>query len=196
MDWGNLNVAAVTLSLGLMFVRWRFPAVPHYFASFGIGACLAVLAMSLYEVSSNLAALITVNFALAAACLDHLLFRRQGANAAEAHGANLRLTVHGDARSPTCQRSTNVATWFAYYSPEIQLIGVDADGLQQPFVKTSKTWALFVTYDLPIEVTQILISLNAPNLPSHQILISTKRACVIAFNSDIPAGDLEIEICG
>ena len=194
MDWGNLTIAAAALSLGSLFVRWRFPAVPQYLASFGLGASLAALAMSFVEIPTILAVSIAVNVALSVGWLDYVFCTRPGADVAEGAGANLRLTFYGDARHPTCQRSTNTATWFAYYSPEIQLIGEDAEGLRQPIVKTPKTWAIFIAYDLPTEVTQILASLNTQGLPHYQILMSTKRACVIAFAGDIPAGDLEIEV--
>jgi hypothetical protein len=74
------------------------------------------------------------------------------------------------------------------------LDGVGADGKQQKLFESSPTWAIFIAYDRPTEVSQIVASLNAPGIPPHTVLVSTKRACLIAFGHDIPAGDLEIDV--
>lgn len=114
--------------------------------------------------------------------------------ASDANGAFLRMQFYGDTRVPTEIRQSNVANWFAYYSPIAQVREDSPAGPGRVVLATPKTWAIFIAFDRPTEVRQIVVNFNAPGLPQYQVLQSTKRAALISFAQDIPAGELEIEV--
>lgn len=195
MDWGNITTVAIAVSMASTFVRWRLPTVHPAIASAGLGASICAAILSFIQPPFILAASITLNFGLVAAVIDLLFVSKlKPARTEEAQGATLRLTFHGDDRHPTAIKCQNVGSWCAYYSPSIHLAGQAEDGVLSTFAVTPKAWAIFIAYDLPTEVTQIVASLNASGLPAYNVLLSTKRACVVSFSSDIPAGDLEIDV--
>jgi hypothetical protein len=194
MEWGSLSYVAVATALISLCIRWRFPTVPKHIASAGVAMGLTTLAMSVSEFAAPFKISIIVNATLLFGMLDYWLSRSTLANATEGAGANLRLIFHGDNRNPTCLRSINVATWAAYGSPIARFDGVGEDGKQEKIFESSRTWVIFIAYDLPTEVSQIVASLNAPGIPPYTVPVSTKRACMIVFGHDIPAGDLEIDV--
>ena len=196
MEWGIFTVAAVAVSLASLFVRWRWPTVPPFLASAGFFGCVSIAVMSqisLAHPSPWLAISIAVNAAFFGGSVDYWLLT-PNKSAEEANGATLRLTFHGDDRHPTSLRLLNIGSWFAYYSSHARIEGQAEDGSRTLLAQTPKTWAIFIAYDRPTEVIQIVASLNAAGLPPYTILLSTKRACVISFSADIPAGDLEIDV--
>ena len=193
MEWGSLSTVAIALSFFSLCIRWRFPSVPGFVASAGLGICLSLLVLSLYPANRAIAVLGTLNIALLLGIFDYWLFTPTK-NLEDANGATLRLTFHGDDRHPTAFRVENVASWCAYFSPQIRLAGQAEDGSMTTFASTPKSWAIFIAYDRPTDVSQIVASLNTSGLPAYNILLSTKRACVLSFGADIPAGDLEIDV--
>ena len=193
MEWGTLSSVAVAMSLATLCVRWRFPSVSGAMASAGLGASIALLALSMYPLPLVLSASLIMNAAFMVGGLDHWLLS-PAISESEAKGAMLRLTFYGDDRHPTAMTTTNVNTWFAFYTPHMSVGTQAADGSQAPWLSIPRTWAIFIAYERPTEVAQILAFLNAPGLPPYTILMSTKRACVVAFNADIPAGDLEVDV--
>lgn len=193
MEWGTLTIIGTAIFLASLCIRWRIPSVPGFIASAGLGASVSILGLSFFQMPLVLAVSIVANVSFLAGIIDYWLFTSAN-SVKEDVGATLRLTFHDDDRHPTALRLANVATWCAYFTPQIQILGQDDDGAISTIAATPKTWAIFIAYDRPTEVTQIVASLNAAGLPRYDILISTKRACVIAFAGDIPAGDLEIDV--
>jgi hypothetical protein len=193
IEWGSLSTVALALSFFSLCIRWRFPSVPGFIASAGIVGCLGLLVLSLYPVNRTITFLGTLNLALLMGIFDYWLSTPKKA-LEDANGATLRLTFHGDDRHPTALRVENVASWCAYYSPQIRVAGHSEDGSMTTLATSPKSWAIFIAYDRPTEVSQIVASLNASGLPPYNILLSTRRACVLSFGADIPAGDLEIDV--
>ena len=192
MEWGTLSTVALAMSGISLCVRWRFPSVPSFLASAGIGIGFCVLGLSLYPQPVLMTVSVVVNAALIAGMIDYWLSAPELDEAVE--GATLRITFHGDERHPTALYLKNIAGWFAYHSPYARIDGLAEDGTLTTLLSTPKAWAIFIAYERPTEVSQIVASLNSPGLPSYNILLSTKRMCVISFSADIPAGDLEIDV--
>lgn len=191
MEWGNLSVAALAVSIASTCIRWRVPAVPPALATAGIGASLCIALLSLFHPSYALAASLTINAAVFCGLIDFLAFRRKSEKTS-AKGAMLRLTFYGDHRHPTVVRSENIATWCAYYNQAARFTGQNLEGEEVTLLEIPRSWAVFLCYESATQVSQIIASLNAPGLPPYNIVVSTTHACVIAFSADIPAGDLEI----
>ena len=125
--------------------------------------------------------------------LGYLFFER--ARLGEAPGASVRIQFYGDNRLPVEIKSTNVANWFAYYSPHAEVRRHDSQsGAQEVLATAPKNWAVFISYDRPTEVRQIVVHFTAQGLPAYQVLQSSKRACLISFAGDIPLGELEIDV--
>jgi hypothetical protein len=181
----------IILSVGLALFRYRFPALHPRLASAGIGICLAFALAEWLVVGPGLLASIVANGALGAVVLDGML---SGRRTAEAAGAYLRLRFHGDMRAPTAIRSTNIANWFVYNSPQILLQEDAPDGSRRVVAQNPPTRTILIIYDRPTEVDQIVVGINAPGLPAYQVLQSTKRGCVVTFTDQIPAGELELDI--
>ena len=193
MEWGTLSSVAVALSIASLCIRWRLPSVPGFVASAGLGVSFGVLGLSLYPIPVFPAASLTLNLALVFGILDFWLFAPRDAEG-EAEGALLRLTFYGDDRHPTALQCRNVGTWFAYHSPHARIEAAGEDGSRTTLATVPKAWAIFIEYECPTEVRQIVASFNAAGLPPYNVLLSTKRASVIAFSGDLPSGDLEIDV--
>ena len=107
-------------------VRWRFPSVPSFLASAGIGIGFCVLGLSLYPQPVLMTVSVVVNAALIAGMIDYWLSAPELDEAVE--GATLRITFHGDERHPTALYLKNIAGWFAYHSPYARIDGLAEDG--------------------------------------------------------------------
>lgn len=108
---------------------------------------------------------------------------------------DLKLQFFGDHRIPTEASSTNVATWFAYYSPSIQMMLRDAEGKETQGQSVGPTWAIFVTLDTPSAMRQGIVSFSNPEkAPPMEVRFANSRSMVVTANGQIPAGVVEIHI--
>ena len=164
MEWGTLTIVGTAIFLASLCICWRIPSVPGFIASAGLGASASIFGLSFFQMPLTLAVSVTANVSLLAGMIDYWLFT-SSSSLKEDVGAMLRLTFHGDDRHPTALRNVNIATWCAYYTSQLQIVGQSEDGSISTIASTPKTWAIFIAYDRPTEVTQIVASLNAAKLP-------------------------------
>jgi hypothetical protein len=197
MEWGTISIVAALMAFLSLCLRWRFPSVPPFLASAGVGVGLCGLLLTQISLGYWLSASLLLNAAFVFGVLDQWLFSpKQLSPALDTSGATLRLNFFGDDRHPLATKTDNVGTWVAYFSPEIRAKVTLDDGTDHYLGRTPKTWVIFTSFENLVESTQIVVSHNSGTLPPYNVLISTKQACAIAFAGEIPPGVLEIDVLG
>lgn len=144
MEWGNISTIAFAVSAASLFIRWRWPVVPHFVASAGLGASLAVVTLSLFGPAIPLAVSIALNSALLAGVIDYWLSQPAKTALADAKSASLTLSFTS-AGPPTEVSNLNVHSW---YSTSLQLTAVAADGQKQRHLFNQ--WATSLWFAEPV----------------------------------------------
>ena len=108
---------------------------------------------------------------------------------------SLRLQFFGDYRTPIEISSRNVATWYAYYSPSMNVTFKDADGKEIGGQGMPPSWAIFITLDKPTAYRQGIVSFSNPEkAPPMEVRFATTRSMVSTVAGQVPAGVLEVHI--
>jgi hypothetical protein len=146
MEWGNLTTVTALMALASSCVRWRWPAVPAYLASAGIGASLCGVVLSFLHPSIALALSLTANAALLAGAAD-AYFSRIGKRAHEPEAAGSAvLVLNFPANGPPTEVSNvNVHSWSAR---TLALTACMEDGSQTSHIFNQ--WLIPIWFDRPV----------------------------------------------
>lgn len=108
----------------------------------------------------------------------------------------LRLQFFGDRRIPHDLGSQNVATWFAYFSPSIQVTPADDKGNRMPGgFEVPPNWVILVVLDRPSSYRQGIATFSNPEIaPPIEVRQATTRSIVVTTGALLPAGILEISL--
>lgn len=105
----------------------------------------------------------------------------------------LKLQFFGDYRTPIEVSSSNIASWYAYYSPSMRMTMHDADGKEVGGHEIPPSWAIFMALDLPSTFRQGVISFSNPEkISPMEVRFSGSRAIVSTVAGQVPAGILEV----
>ena len=100
----------------------------------------------------------------------------------------IRIQTYSDTRLPTRRQHENIWRW---YSMSNHIRGRSADGDETDL---AFQFILFLVFETPISVGQILVSSPDIHLPSHEVKDSGPRHAIIVFNGSVGAGEIEVRV--
>lgn len=114
--------------------------------------------------------------------------RNDSASLATPGSTLIRIQTYSDARLPTRRQQENVWRW---YTMSNQIRGIDGAGVE---VNLAFQFILFLVFETPVAVGQILVSSPDMALPSHEVKDSGPRHAIIVFNGSVGAGEIEVRV--
>lgn len=100
----------------------------------------------------------------------------------------LRLRIHADNRTPTKIEQNNIWRWYVLME-FIQMIKADNSAIE----RKGRT-ALFIVFDAPVNIGQIVVSSPDIKLPIHSVMDASPRHAIIHFNDKIEEGELLVTV--
>ncbi len=93
---------------------------------------------------------------------------------------DLRLQFNGGDTLPLSVDQHNIWRWYA-----LTTVFKGLDEKTKTFVEMGRTWTVFMTFDKPVNFTQIRIDASGGKLPTYEVKDSTNRSAVIVFGGDL-----------
>ncbi|AGK58568.1 hypothetical protein HYPDE_34483 [Hyphomicrobium denitrificans 1NES1] len=100
----------------------------------------------------------------------------------------LRIQTYSDARLPTRRQQENIWRW---YTLSNRIRGRDANGTETDI---AIQFFVFLVFETPVAVGQVLVSSPDMQLPSHEVKDSGPRHAIIVFNGGVSAGEIEVRV--
>jgi hypothetical protein len=110
--------------------------------------------------------------------------------------SNISLQFFGDNRIPHAGSSENIATWFTYFSPSLQVQPKDENGnTVSGGFEVSPNWVVFLVFDKPVSYQQAIANFTNPEVcPIIDIHTSNNRMIALSTRGQMPAGMLNVQI--
>ena len=112
---------------------------------------------------------------------------------ASKNSVSLRLQFRGGKQVPIEVSSENILSWYVVWNGGAQLSEKDEHHADVNFFQLPSAWTIFVLFNKPSEIRQLLVQPAASNFPHMEIKILTVNYVILTtFGEDPPPGILDI----
>jgi hypothetical protein len=127
--------------------------------------------------------------------LREFVFRpqREKAGLPQAIPTSLRLQFQANSLNPTCLDINNIANWYSLRN-EMQIHEGPSPQYPNGRVITRRFWTLYVVFDHPVSLKQIVFDGNGAQLPTIEVKDRSPRHAVIFISDDMPSCILDLRV--
>lgn len=106
---------------------------------------------------------------------------------------SLRMQFRGGQQAPTEVRAENILSWYVVWTGHGDFAFRDKDNKVLQEIKLPRTWVIFLVFDNPVTMRQLIVQPAAQNFPRYEIkIVTTTYAVITTFGEDPPPGILDI----
>lgn len=105
----------------------------------------------------------------------------------------LRLKFRGGQIEPLEVKAVNILQWYVVWSGNAIYEIRDKKNIVKDTIQFPRTWVVYLLFDAPILMRQLIVEPSMPSFPRYEIQIATSNFAIITtFGDDPPIGLLDI----